>query len=228
MNQFYKKNLSNSAKKIKEDDVFAWASMLTLFLLLSIFPIIILVTDLITRLSLNDPNITSYLIDMLPGPVFDTIKAISDDIKFNQSSSVIPTAIILALWSASRGGVLAIIHALNKAYEVKETRSYIRLRALALLYTLSFLVLIFITLLLVVFGNNIYNFIDANVDLPNFLDPLFSFLRFGVTLTFSMIFFLFLYNLPPTIKIGIKKSLTRSNIIQSRLNWCFKYLFPIR
>lgn len=205
MNQFYKKNLSNSAKKIKEDDVFAWASMLTLFLLLSIFPIIILVTDLITRLSLNDPNITSYLIDMLPGPVFDTIKAISDDIKFNQSSSVIPTAIILALWSASRGGVLAIIHALNKAYEVKETRSYIRLRALALLYTLSFLVLIFITLLLVVFGNNIYNFIDANVDLPNFLDPLFSFLRFGVTLTFSMIFFLFLYNLPPTIKIGIKK-----------------------
>lgn len=192
-------------KKIKNDDVFAWASMLTIYLLLSIFPIIILVTDIVTRSSLfNDPQVTIYLVDMLPGPVFEVIQAIATDIEVNQSASIIPTAVIITLWAASRG-VMAIIRALNKAYEVQETRNFILLRLLALVYTLGFLVLIIITLLLVVFGNNIYNFVDSNVNLPDFLNPLFDIFRFVVTVTFSLSFFMFLYNLPPTTKVGIKK-----------------------
>lgn len=192
--------------KIKHDDVFAWASMLTIYLLLSLFPIIILVTDTVTRLSLNDPEITKYLINMLPSPVFEAIDAISVDVQVNQSASVIPTAAIIAFWSASRG-VLALIKALNKAYEVEETRNYFLLKGLALVYTLGFLILILSTLLLVVFGNNIYNFVDLNVNLPTLLDPIFMIFRFALPFAISMLFFLFLYNLPPTVQIGIKKVL---------------------
>lgn len=205
MKAFFKK-LQYFNKKIQKDDVFAWASMLTLYLLLSIFPIIILVTELVTRSSLNDPEVTGFLITMMPTPVFEAIEAIANDIELNRSASIIPISALVAFWSASRG-MLAIIKALNKAYDVKETRNYFKLRALALIYTLGFLVLIIATLLLVVFGNNIFNFLATNINLPEFLSPLFDVVRFFVTIVFSMFFFLFLYNLSPTITIGIKKVL---------------------
>lgn len=199
-------NIKYLLKKIKEDDVTAWASMLTLYLMLSLFPLIILTTDLLTRYSLNNPYITKYLITMLPPSVFTTIKSISQDIVSNQSNAIISTTAIIALWAASRG-MLAIIHSLNKAYNIKETRSYIKLRLLALFYTVAFILLILLTLLLIVFGNIIFEYITGFITLPSTITPLFDILRRVLTLGFSMMFFLLLYNMSPTINIGITKVL---------------------
>ncbi|WP_125135921.1 YihY/virulence factor BrkB family protein [Petrocella atlantisensis] len=195
--------------KIEKDDIMAWASMLTLFLLLSLFPLIILITDFVASTSFNDPNITEYLIGILPAPIFETIQTIAIDIEQNRSTQVIPAAIIIAMWAASKG-ILAIIQALNKAYDVVETRSYIKLRFFALLYTLGFILLIVLSLLLIVFGNTIYSFIENYITLPVFISPIVNLLRFTITMIFSMIFFVFLYNLSPTVQVGVVKVLPGS------------------
>jgi len=208
MNDFREK-LKQLFEKINDDDITAWASMLTLFLMLSLFPLIILITDFVASTSFNDPTITEYLIGILPAPIFETIQAIATDIEQNRSTQVIPAALIIAMWAASKG-ILAIIQALNKAYDVVETRSYLKLRFLALLYTLGFVLLIILSLLLIVFGNTIYGLIESNITLPEFISPIVNFLRFTITTIFSMIFFLFLYNLSPTVQVGVVKVLPGS------------------
>lgn len=193
-------------RKISEDDILPWASLLTIYLLLSIFPIIMILTELVSRTSLANPALLNYWTDLLPTDVYKTLKSIAEELVVEQDSTIIPTAVIITLWSASRG-MMAIIKALNKAYGIRERRSYFRLRLLALSYTLGLILLIVITLSLIVFGNNIFDLVDRSVDIPNILIILFGYLRYGLTVLFSLIFFIGLYNLCPSEKSGFYKVL---------------------
>jgi len=192
--------------KISEDDLMPWASMLTIYLLLSLFPIIMIITELISRFSLANPAILNYWTDLLPTDVYTTLRSIAEELVIEQDSTIIPTAVIITLWSASRG-IMAIIKALNKAYGIRERRGYIRLRLLALSYTLGLILLIVITLSLIVFGNNIFGLVERWIALPAILTTLFAYLRYGLTVLFSLIFFIGLYNLCPSEKSGFYKVL---------------------
>ena len=57
------------------------------------------------------------------------------------SGAIISISAVTALWSASRG-VYSIVSGLNSVYDVKETRSYIKTRLLALFYTFAFLIIL--------------------------------------------------------------------------------------
>jgi membrane protein len=58
-------------------------------------------------------------------------------------------SLALTLWSASRG-VMAMITALNIAYDEKETRSFVKLNAIALALTVALIVFMIVTLAVVV------------------------------------------------------------------------------
>lgn len=193
-------------RKIKEDDIIPWSSMLTIYLLLSIFPIIIILTALITRFSFYNPELLAYWTDLVPPNIYQTFRSISRELTMQQDSTVIPTATIITVWSASRG-ILAIIKALNKAYNIHENRGYIRLRVLAFYYTVGFITLIALALALVVFGNNLLSLILNWVTIPDPIQTLIGYMRYVVTVMFSLLFFISLYNVCPSEKTGIRKVL---------------------
>ena len=55
------------------------------------------------------------------------------------------------LWFASNG-VNAVMNAFNRAYDVKETRSFITTRALSIVFTLAIIFMIVFALIVPVFG----------------------------------------------------------------------------
>lgn len=193
-------------KKINKDEIIPWASMLTLYLLLSLFPMILILTEIISRITIADSKLTEYWSSILPEPVYDLVIGIATDAVAASSQALIPTAAVIALWSASRG-MLAIIKVLNKAYQIEETRGYIHLRLLAFTYTVGLIMLILISLILVVFGNYLFGLLQNYWSLPLFILPLVRILRFALSMTFYMFFFVGLYNLSPTVQIGLVKVL---------------------
>lgn len=193
-------------RKINDDDIMPWASMLTLYLFLSIFPIIIVLTEVLSRTTLNNPELLSYWLELMPKSVNETINSIALELVGKQNTSVIPTAVIITLWSASRG-MMAIISALNKAYNVKEYRSFIHLRLLAFFYTIGLMLLIVLTLVLIVFGSALINLIPDWLAIPDGLYALISTLRYGIPVLLGFVFFVSLYNACPTESIGFKKVL---------------------
>lgn len=193
-------------KKINEDDIMAWSSMLTIYLLLSIFPLVIVLTEVLSRTTLNNPEFFAYWINLLPDTVFSTIENIATELVGNENRTIIPTALIISLWSASRG-ILAIIKALNKAYNIQETRSYIRLRLLAFSYTLGLVVLIVLVLFLVVFGTALLGLVPDFLQIPTSFSLIIDALRYLLPVLFSFLFFISLYNLCPSVKVGFVKVL---------------------
>src|SRR5690606_25415354 len=69
----------------------------------------------------------------------------------NSSETLLSFGAITGIWAASKG-IMALIRAINKAYDVEETRSYVELRLLAIFFTLALLILLTIVLLTIVFG----------------------------------------------------------------------------
>ena len=135
------------------------------------------------------------VIQVFPTSVDSLITSIVNQV-YNQSTGVIPITIIVALWSAGKG-VLAITTGLNCVYKCRETRNYIFLRIRATIYTLMFLVVILLLLILSVFGNSLNIFIAEHVPImKRFADKLIE-VRIIITPVVLIVFSLLSYKFLP-------------------------------
>lgn len=159
--------------KIRDDSISAFAAQAAFFIILSIIPFIMFLFTL-----LNLFPVTAGDFKRLPAGILSGIAA---------------------LWSASRG-TLALIRGLNAVYKHKETRNYFLVRAISMIYTLCFAALLLITLVLLVFGNRVYNRIMSQLPLLGDLAFLIMSLRTLVTMGILTLFFLLLYLVIPNRK----------------------------
>lgn len=132
--------------EILRDRVLAVAAGVTFYALLAIVPAI---TALISVFGLilapsEVPELLAPLYGLLPeeAAVLVTDQATRIAAKADDALSLTAlVALLIALWSAN-GGTEALIEALGIAYDVRETRSFVRLTLVALGFTLGALVLV--------------------------------------------------------------------------------------
>ena len=72
----------------------------------------------------------------------------------NTSGITLGLSVVTTLWSAGRG-IYGIITGLNAVYETEETRGYLQIRFLSVVYTFLFLLVLILTLGLHVFGTKL-------------------------------------------------------------------------
>ena len=122
------------------------------------------------------------------------------------SGTLISITAITALWSAGKG-FLAIIKGLNSVYEIKETRNSIFLRFISTLYTLIFAIMVIATMVLFVFGNFLFIWIEQRF--PGFREMALVIisLRTIVGLIILLIFFLIIYIVIPNRKTKMMSEL---------------------
>lgn len=191
-------------ERVRRDDLNAWASQLTFYTILSIFPFLIFLTELINRISFIDMTTTELVLDFLPDEIQAFINLLLRDLfSYTASDTVISLSIIAALWSSSKG-IMAIIRALNRAYDQQETRSFVVLRLVSVVYTLAFALLIILVLVLIVFGGKILDVVMDNFPFLLSLDNTFDIFRYLISLVFTYWFFIVIYNVSPNQKISIK------------------------
>jgi membrane protein len=189
--------------RIQEDDISAWAAKLAFFILLSIFPFVIFLMEILNHISVDNESIAT-LTQFFPPEIVSVLAYIVEDItKVETSSSVLPIAIIVTIWSSSKG-IMAIIGGLNMAYKEKETRSYLYLRALSLIYTIAFAVIILMTLGFIVFGNKIIALLMTHIPILAEWEYTIDLIRIISSIILSFLFFMMLYNATPNRKILIR------------------------
>ncbi|MCT4599015.1 MAG: YihY/virulence factor BrkB family protein [Vallitalea sp.] len=203
-------------KRIQSDDITAWASKLTFYILLSIFPFLLFLMQILSYTSLSNIDVIYQFKDIIPNEIFDIIGFITTDIEKNQSDTVLSLAIIVTIWAASKG-IMAVITTLNKAYREKETRSYIFLRLLAFIYTIAFAVVLLLTFLLIIFWNKLLNIAFSYIYLPTALEGVIDFIRIIFAMMLLFLFFILLYNASPNKKISIKEVVPGS--ILATIGW---------
>ena len=143
-------------KRTKECNITIYSAYATLFILMAVFPFIMLLLTLIQYLPISPELIVDSVSKIMPSNFRPIIQFIVNDLLNNKASkgTLIYITVITALWSASRG-VIGILKGLNSVYRIEEKGNYVIQRILATFYTLIFVIIVILTLTFLVFGNRL-------------------------------------------------------------------------
>lgn len=190
------------SEEVGRDHVGAYAAQSAYFFMLCMIPILLLLLTLVQFTPVTKADVMTAVMQVFPSSVDSLIVSIVNQV-YNQSMGIIPVTAVVALWSAGKG-VLAMSNGLNCIYSCEETRNYVFLRIRATVYTVLFIVVILLLLVMSVFGNTLNIFITTHV---RFLKPVSDWLIQRravivpvVLMGFSLLIYKFLPNRRDTLR----------------------------
>lgn len=132
----------------------ASAAVLAYYTLLSIFPAILVVGNLLPMVGMDANTVLTYLQTAVPESVFSFIKPIVYDFLRNGSGGMLTTGAIIALWSTSQG-IAAFQRSVNHAYGVAENQNPIINRTVSFIWMLVMFLILFLLALTYGIGEDI-------------------------------------------------------------------------
>ncbi len=209
--------------KLRDDSISAFAAQAAFFIILSFFPFAMFLLTLLNYLPVSAADLQTGISGILPEAVNTVLGTIFAELVEKSSGTVLSVTVIAALWSASRG-MLSLVRGLNSVYQHKETRNYFLVRGVSMLYTLVFAALLIVTLVLLVFGNQLYRFTIAKLPFLGELVLIIMSFRSLITMALLTFFFLLLYLIIPNRKSRLVHELPGA--ILAAGGWLgFSYLF---
>lgn len=211
--------------KIKHDYVNAFSAQAALFILISIFPIIMTVLNLIQFVPVTETDFLRLAVEIVPTSFASLTINIIEELYQKSSGTLLSLSAIFTIWSASRGA-MAIINGLNAVYGIRESRGYFSLRLVACFYTVIFILMILFTLMLLVFGNSIYSLLTYHLPILDTLAGAFISMRTLTALILLMCFFIFIYTFMPSRKSRFSEQLPGA--LFASAGWmAFSFFFSI-
>ena len=198
--------LRRVARKVLDDDCPGLAGQLAYFTLFSMFPFLLSLVAL-AGLVIDDPatllkTLTERMQGFLPGDAVGLLEGYIDLTLRNADPSVLVFAVLATFWSGWAAAD-AIVKAVNRAYELQETRPWWKLWGISVLMVLGF-VLVVMSLALVVFGPEVGDYFQSLIGLPETFLALWDVLRWvGAFLAVSLAHAL-LYYVAPNAEVPFK------------------------
>lgn len=175
------------------------------FLVLSVFPILVVLFCLLGYTSLGLEEVMELVSGVLPDALEPLAEQILQGAYEHTSAPVLSLSVLTALWSAGRG-MRGLLMGLNSVYGLQENRSYFVTRSLGAIYTLLFLVVLVLTLVLHVFGNLVLDYLRMTTN------PFWMFvmdvidLRFFLLLVLQTLLFATMYAVLPNRRNRVRDS----------------------
>jgi len=158
-------------RDMKKENISTYASSAAFFIFLSLVPILIVICTVIPYTPLTRESLLGLILEIFPAKVEIIVTEIVDDV-YQRSAGVLSVAALVTLWSAGKG-ILAVRTGLNAVNDVEEHRNYFVVRLVSSFYTLVFLLMIMLSIVILIFGNVLVEMVL--VHLPG-LSALFSLL----------------------------------------------------
>ncbi|ARI75762.1 YihY/virulence factor BrkB family protein [Halobacillus mangrovi] len=190
-------------EEFQKDNIPILGAAQAYYYLLAIVPMLILLLSILPYLNIDAESAVQAMGRVLPSNTAEIFRENIISIVEQPKGGLLTIGILGTLWSAS-SGVNAFIQSANQAYNVEETRSFIKVRLMAIVLTLGMILAIVVALLLPVFGDVIINFINNAVNLPDQTIILFQVLRWVISVLVIGAILMALYHYAPNKNIPFK------------------------
>lgn len=195
------------------------------FLILSLFPGLLLLLGLLRYTDLGPKELLGLLEGIVPASLLPTAQALIENSYRHSTGTVVTVSVLGALYSASRG-MFGIRNGLDAIAPPSQPQGYLRRRGISILYNLSFLVALFLCLVLYLGGLALQDYLLMTTH-PILL-ALLSRLDFRSLLLLLLLTLLFaaMYALLPGRRNSFRKSLPGAALASS-LWLTFSWLFSL-
>jgi membrane protein len=208
--------LAHLITKIKKDDVFALASQLAYYLVLSFFPFMLFVMTLVGFSQLSSNEILEGLSVMLPKKVLELTESTIKEVFDNRYTGLLGLSVLLMIWTSS-SAFKAVIKSVNKAYNFNEDRSFIKISTISMLGILALASIIILALAMLVFGNVIDGYLKNTESLYKIVIILWNIFRYAFIFIVMIFIFMIIYIFAPAKKLIWKEVIPGA--IFSTLGW---------
>jgi membrane protein len=191
--------------RINEHDVIGRAAQLSYYFLLALFPLLLFLMTLLGYFASAGPQIRDslirYLGTVMPYSALDLVNRTIAEIRDQKGGVKLSFGLLAALWAASNG-MSAVTQTLDVAYDVKETRSWWKVRLVSIGLTIILAVMIVLGLTTVLLGGRLVDFIAGAVGFGDTFVMLWKILQWPIVLAFLFVTFGLIYYLAPNLPRG--------------------------
>ena len=176
------------------DRIGIYTAQASFFIILSIFPFLLLFLNILGMTNINPNTILHIINTYSPDTLQPLLTQIFQELYTHVSGTAISIAAITAIWSASKG-VLSVMFGLYEIYKIHRNRNYFISRFISMIYTVLFVITIIFTMVILVFGNKLFNFAISLLPALQNITILTIILRYLVTFLLLFIFFVSIYRI---------------------------------
>lgn len=194
------------AEQFNKQNISAFAASTAFFLFLSIVPMLVMVCTILPFTPLTEENLITAITDIMPELIEPLAESLIAEV-YEKSAGILSIAVLATVWSAGKG-VMALMRGLNVIWEVEEERNYFVVRLVSSFYTIVMLLVMILSLVIMVFGNQLVEL--SLYRLPQ-LQSLISFLmqfRFVFVWMVLTLLFAMVYAYIPNKKQRVREQLT--------------------
>ena len=189
-----------TVREFLQDDAPGLAAQLAYYLILALFPFILALVSLMGIFGSEDlaASVLGYFSQIVPGQVYELIERYLRGIIEGKEKApgLLSFGILFTIWTGSNA-FFALTKALNRAYDVQETRPFWKVRGITVLMTLGLSVLVLAGVLLLVLGEPIGRTVAGIFGLREVFLFVWNIARWPVALLFLVITVALLYYFAP-------------------------------
>ncbi|MFL6436809.1 MAG: YihY/virulence factor BrkB family protein [Terriglobales bacterium] len=188
---------------LSEDDLAGQSAELSYYFFLALFPLLIFLVSLLGYFASAGTQLRTDLMANLsravPPSAGELVQKTLNEIIHSRGAGKVLFGAIAALWSAS-SGMSAIMETLNRAYHVKEARSYIRKKLISIALTVGTSALVLCAMVLALYGGKLADVVAAHVGLGSALVYAWKIAQWPVLLGAMLAAFALVYYFAPNIE----------------------------
>lgn len=189
-----------------EDKIGRSSAALAYYFLFSFLPLILFIGLLLSGLSEN-ADVTALLSNrMIPAEVINTIVSLLDYSSELGRNTLMFTGVVMSLYGGSRA-VACLSDAINRSYNLTETRHPLVQFLINLAFSALFLVALSITLVVVVATPNLLASLERIFGIGGWFVDVWSYLRFLLILVIFLVLLVILYSVVPNRRIKFRQAL---------------------
>lgn len=198
------------------------AAQVAFFIMISFFPFLMFFITLLKYTPISEEVLLVVIQKMIPGNLSSLVTGWLGE-SYASSGTILSVTVISALWAGSKG-FSSISYELEDIYEKKERRSFLSRRLHSILDTLLFTVMIILSLILLVYGNQIIQFINRFLPLFRNMNLLLFLVRSAFSLFLFSIYFTLMYYFIPKRHTTIRDEIPGA-LLSAFLWIVFSYLY---
>lgn len=190
-------------KRFNESEVVNNSIVLAYYLLLSLFPMVMLLGSLLPLFQIHVKTVLEYIETAVPETIYNITEPIVRDFLGSGNGELFSFSLLLTLYSASQA-VAAFQRTVNRAYDVAKYQNPIINRVVAFFLTVIIIGIVSVLVFIFSFGQTLISYLTPIMNLPTHWFNLVGQLKWPVTIMGLFIGLALLYYLVPNAKIKFR------------------------
>ncbi len=180
---FLRKLAVRVAHSMMKDNCDVYAAQMAFYFFFALFPCMLFMTTLLAYLPVPDllQIVLKILGQFMPTSVLSLVEENLRALISARQGGLLSIGAFLSLWTGS-SAVIAIMTALNVAFDIEESRTWLKVRLISVLLVFALSIFVIFSLLLLVFGPQIGVWIASLAGLGNTFTLAWNILRWPVIL----------------------------------------------